>query len=298
MVGNSVIRATGDTKTPSMIMGIAGLVNGIMDPLLIFGIGPFPELGIQGAVIATLLSWAMSGIAVLYVLVKRLKLMTFADLLGPTLGYWRSILRVAIPATTTNMMTPLAAFVLTAVAARGGTHAVAGYGVGTRLEAVALVVIMALSSALTPFVGQNYGAGNVSRIKAGLRAAILFTVAWELVMALLLFIGGDLLAGLFSDDPETRKAIVLYLWLVPIGYGFQGIVMLICSTLNALHRPVYGTLISSLRLFALTVPLALIGGWLWDTPGIYGGVAVANILAGILTLAWFSTQFRQLSQPL
>src|SRR5690606_16703368 len=58
MVGNSVIRATGDTKTPSMIMGIAGLVNGIMDPLLIFGIGPFPELGIQGAVIATLLSWA------------------------------------------------------------------------------------------------------------------------------------------------------------------------------------------------------------------------------------------------
>lgn len=85
-------------------------------------------------------------------------------------------------------------------------------------------------------------------------------------MALLLFIGGDLLAGLFSDDPETRKAIVLYLWLVPIGYGFQGIVMLICSTLNAMHRPVYGTLISSLRLFALTVPLALIGGWLWDTP--------------------------------
>lgn len=298
MVGNSVIRATGDTKTPSMIMGIAGLVNGIMDPLLIFGIGPFPELGIQGAVIATLLSWAMSGIAVLYVLVKRLKLMTFADLLGPTLGYWRSILRVAIPATTTNMMTPLAAFVLTAIAARGGAHAVAGYGVGTRLEAVALVVIMALSSALTPFVGQNYGAGNVSRIKAGLRAAILFTVGWELVMALLLFIGGDLLAGLFSDDPETRKAIVLYLWLVPIGYGFQGIVMLICSTLNAMHRPVYGTLISSLRLFALTVPLALIGGWLWDTPGIYGGVAVANILAGILTLAWFSKQFRQLSQPL
>ncbi len=296
MVANSVIRATGDTKTPSMIMALAGLVNGVMDPLLIFGIGPFPELGMQGAVIATLLSWAISGTAALYVLIVRLKLMTFSDLLGPALGYWRSILRVAIPATTTNMMTPLAASILTAIAARSGSHAVAGYGVGTRLEALALLVIMALSSALTPFVGQNFGAGNVDRIKAGLRGAILFTVAWELVMALLLFVGGRWFAGLFTDDPETLDAIVLYLWLVPIGYGFQGIVMLICSTLNALHRPLYGTLISSLRLFALAVPLALVGSWLWGIPGLFGGVTVANVLAGILTLLWLSRHFRELAQ--
>lgn len=297
MVGNSVIRATGDTKTPSMIMGIAGLVNGVMDPLLIFGIGPFPEMGIKGAVVATLLSWGMSGAAVIYVLVKRLKLMTFSDLLGPTIGYWRSILRVAIPATTTNMMTPLAAFILTGIAARSGAHAVAGYGVGTRIEAIALVVIMALSSALTPFVGQNFGAGNIERIKAGLRGAIIFTVAWEFIMAIALYVGGDWLASLFTNDAETRKAIVLYLWMVPIGYGFQGMVMLICSTLNALHRPLYGTLISSLRLFALAVPLAVLGGWFWGAPGLFGGVAAANILAGILTLGWLSRNFRQLAQP-
>lgn len=296
MVGNSVIRATGDTKTPSMIMATCGLVNGVMDPLLIFGIGPFPELGIEGAVIATLLSWVIAGVAVIYVLVKRLKLMTFADLLGPSKGYWRSILRVAIPATTTNMMNPLAAFIFTAIAARSGVHAVAGYGVGTRIEGLALVVIMALSSALTPFVGQNFGAGNVERIKAGLRGAILFTVGWEMVMALLLFLGGHWLAGLFTDDEETLKAIVLYLWLVPVGYSFQGIVMLICSTLNALHQPLYGTLISSLRLFGIAVPLGLVGGWLWGTPGLFGAVAVANVLAGILTLLWISRRFRELAQ--
>lgn len=296
MVGNSVIRATGDTKTPSIIMAIAGLVNGIMDPLLIFGIGPFPELGIKGAAIATLLSWGMACAAVLYMLVKRLKLMDLADLKGPIGSYWVSIMRVAIPATTTNIMTPLAAFILTGIAARHGVHAVAGFGVGTRVEALALVVIMALSSALTPFVGQNFGAGNIERIKTGLRGAILFTLGWEAVMALLLFVGGRWLAGLFTDDEETLKAIALYLWMVPVGYGFQGIVMLICSTLNALHRPVYGTLISSLRLFALAVPLAMVGGWLWGTPGLFGAVALANILAGILTLLWMSRRFRQLAQ--
>lgn len=297
MVGNSVIRATGDTKTPSMIMGIAGLCNGVLDPLLIFGIGPFPELGIQGAVIATLVSWLISGIAVLHVLIKRLELMTPADLLGPKLAHWRSILRVAIPATTTNLMTPLAGAVLTAMAAREGVHAVAGYGVGTRLEAIALLVIMALSSALTPFVGQNFGAGQIDRIRTAVKSALLFTVGWELLMALLLFVGGDHLAGLFSEDPETRVAIVWYLWLVPPSYAFLGIVMLSCSALNALHRPMYGTLISSLRLFALAVPLAWLGGWLYDMPGLYAGLALGNVLAGVGTLLWLRPYLRRLESP-
>lgn len=295
MVGNSVIRATGDTRTPSIIMAIAGLCNGIMDPLLIFGLGPFPELGIKGAVIATLLSWLLASAAVLYVLVKRLELMTLADLLGPRLAHWRSILKVAIPATTTNMMTPLAASVLTAMAAREGAHTVAGYGVGTRLEALALVVIMALSSALTPFVGQNFGAGQVDRIRTAVKLALLFTAGWELLMALLFFVGGDWLAGLFTSEAETRDAIIWYLWLVPASYCFQGIVMLSCSTLNALHRPMYGTLISSLRLFALAVPLAWLGGWLYDTPGLYAGVALANLIAGIGTLIWLQRHLQQLA---
>ncbi len=297
MVGNSVIRATGDTRTPSVIMTIAGLCNGIMDPLLIFGLGPFPEMGIKGAVIATLLSWLLASAAVLYVLVKRLELMHLRDLLGPKLAHWRLILKVAIPATTTNLMTPLAASVLTAMAAREGAHTVAGYGVGTRLEALALVVIMALSSALTPFVGQNYGAGQIDRIRTAVKSALLFTAGWELCMALLFFLGGDWLAGLFTDEPETRTAIVWYLWLVPASYAFQGIVMLSCSTLNALHRPVYGTVISALRLFALAVPLAWLGGRLYDTPGLYAGVAMANLVAGVGTLIWLSRHLRQLAPP-
>jgi putative MATE family efflux protein len=295
MVGNSVIRATGDTKTPSMIMSLAGLCNGVLDPLLIFGLGPIPGMGIKGAVIATLIAWALSAVAVLYVLIKRKQLMAPADLLGPKLAHWRSILTVDIPATTTNMMTPLAAAVLTAMAAREGVHSVAGYGVGTRLEAIALVMIMALSSALTPFVGQNFGAGQLDRIRASVRIALIFTFAWELLMALLFFVGGNWLAGLFTAEPETHRAIVWYLWLVPVSYGFQGIVMISCSALNALHKPVYGTIISSLRLFALTVPLAWIGSWLYDTPGLYGGVAVANVLAGTGTLIWLNRYFRRLA---
>ncbi|AUM13924.1 MATE family efflux transporter [Ketobacter alkanivorans] len=295
MVGNSVIRATGDTRTPSIVMAIAGLVNGILDPLLIFGIGPFPELGIRGAAIATVIAWGFSAVAVLVVLVNRRKLMRFADALEPKREHWASILRVALPATATNMMSPVAAAVLTAMAARHGHYAVAGLGVGTRIEALALVVIIALSSALTPFVGQNFGARNSLRIREAVRIVLTFAFFWELGIAALLYLGGGWVATLFTDDTATRQAIIWYLLLVPISYACQSLVILSCSTLNALHMPLYGTLISVLRLFLLTIPLAWLGTWLFDLKGLYGGIAVANIIAGIGTVVWLSYKLPKLS---
>lgn len=296
MVGNSVIRATGDTRTPSIVMAIAGLVNGIMDPLLIFGIGPFPELGIRGAAIATIIAWALSAAAVLVVLVQRRKLMRFRDILGPKGEHWASILRVALPATATNLMTPLAAAVLTAMVASHGHHAVAGFGVGTRIEALALVVIIALSSALTPFVGQNFGARNSQRIREAVRMVLTFAFFWELIIAGLLYLGGDWVATVFAWEPETQSAIVWYLILVPVSYGFQSLVILSCSTLNALQLPLFGTLISVVRLFALTVPLAWFGSTQFGFEGLFGGIALANVIAGIGTLLWLRRQLPKLSQ--
>lgn len=290
MVGNSVLRATGDTKTPSIVMAVAGLVNGIMDPLLIFGLGPFPELGIRGAAIATLIAWGLSGVTILYFLVKRHKMMSFSDFLGIKTEHWRSIMRVAVPATTTNLMTPLAAAVLTAFAARLGDTAVAGFGVGTRVEALALVVIIAMSSALTPFVGQNFGAGNSLRIRQSIRLALTFALVWEMLIALLLFLFGDAVASIFTNDPDTKQSIYWYLLLVPVSYGFQGIVILSCSALNALHKPLWGTAISVVRLFALTVPLAWMGAQFFGIPGLYGGIAMANLLAGMGTVLWMMRQ--------
>lgn len=95
MVGNSAIRATGDTKTPAKIMMLAGLINGALDPLLIFGYGPFPELGIQGAAIASAFSWLGALISSLYLLIKREKLLAIPSL--PHLrDDWQQILKSAL----------------------------------------------------------------------------------------------------------------------------------------------------------------------------------------------------------
>ncbi|MCG8671506.1 MAG: MATE family efflux transporter [Pseudomonadales bacterium] len=296
MVGNAAIRATGDTKTPSYIMMLAGLVNGILDPILIFGIGPIPAMGIQGAAIATIISWAMAAIAVVWCLHK-LKAIDAKESLfkRQTLLSWKPILKVGVPAGATNFLPPIAAGVITRLVAEHGDAAVAGFGVGTRIEALALVVIMALSSTLTPFIGQNFGANQFHRIRKGLRISITFAVLWELIMTFLLVVSAPFIAKQFSDDPDVIRTTTLFLWCLPISYGCQGVVMLCCSAFNALQRPILGTIMNLIRLFALAIPAAFIGSSFFDLAGLYIGISIAQVVAALITLVFFINRFHQIS---
>lgn len=133
MTGNSVLRACGDTKTPSILMAAAGLVNAILDPILIFGLGPLPELGIAGAAWATVIAWSLSYGYLLYLLVVKKELVSRAlPERAVMLSSGREMLRIGIPAAGANMMTPLAAGIMTAIAASFSESAVAAFGVGAR----------------------------------------------------------------------------------------------------------------------------------------------------------------------
>ena len=166
IVGNSAIRATGDTKTPSWIMMIAAGVNAVLDPLLIFGYGPFPELGIQGAAIATVISYISIMIAGLWVLGKREWMLTITwPGIAEIIRSWKALLYIGIPAMVTQLLFPFSNAVLTRIAADLGDATVAAFGVGTRIESIAMIGSMALSSVLIPFIGQNLGAGKFGRIK-------------------------------------------------------------------------------------------------------------------------------------
>ena len=134
MTGNSILRATGDTKTPSILMASAGLINATLDPLLIFGYGPFPELGIQGAAWATVIAWTVGFVYLMYLLAYKLELVSRTlPSRAVMMSSGKDMLRIGIPAAGANMMTPVAAGIMTAVAASYGDAVVAGFGVGARL---------------------------------------------------------------------------------------------------------------------------------------------------------------------
>ena len=186
MVGNAVFRAFGNTRIPSSIMVVASLVNALMDPLLIFGLGPIPALGMQGAAIASLIAWSCGSFLMFWFLLVRYRLLSSQGLFIHFKADSKEILHIAIPAGVANMLTPLATALLTAVVAGFGHEAVAAYGVGGRLESMACLFILSLSMALPPFISQNSGGKRLDRVAEAYRVSLFLVLAIQLVVYLFL----------------------------------------------------------------------------------------------------------------
>jgi putative MATE family efflux protein len=285
---NSVLRANGDTRTPSIVMASAGLVNAALDPILIFGWGPIPAMGIQGAAVATLFSWVAACIFLFYFLAIRHELihkgLPSAQVFKTSA---REMLRIGIPASGANMMTPIAMGIMTAIIAGYGETAVAAFGVGSRLESMACIVILALSSTLPPFVSQNLGAGRLERITEACRLSMRFVLGWQLLIYVLMAAGASLIAWVFTRDEEVASIIRLYIWIMPLSYGMQGVIILCNSALNAIHRPMVALYLSMARFFVFYVPLAWIGSTLFGLPGFFAGALLGNVLMALLSWMTF-----------
>ncbi len=293
MTGNSILRASGNTRTPSMLMAFAGFSNAVLDPLLIFGIGPFPALGIQGAAWATVISWALVFAYLYYLLIFKLEMVSRrlpSNEVFATSG--REMLRIGIPAAGANMMTPLAAGIMTAIAAGFGNSAVAALGVGGRIEPIAILLVLAMSTSLPPLISQNYGAGRVERVAEAYRLAIRFVLVWQLFIYGVLALAAPLIAEVFSDDPEVISTIKLFLWILPLGYGMQGVIILTNSSLNALHRPMSALWLSIARFFVFYVPLAWLGSVYFGLWGFFVGAVAGNLIMGVISLATFNREVK------
>ncbi|MDA0281366.1 MAG: MATE family efflux transporter [Proteobacteria bacterium] len=288
MTGNSILRACGDTKTPSILMAAAGLINAILDPIFIFGLGPIPAMGIQGAAWATVIAWGVGYFYLMYILVIKKELVSGSLPSRPVmLSSGREMLRIGVPAAGANMMTPLAAGIMTAIAASFGDEAVAAFGVGARLEPMATLIVLAMSSSLPPLISQNFGAGKIDRVEEGYRLSIKFILGWQMLVYVVLALGAGVIASTFSDDPEVIETIKLFLWILPLGYGMQGIIILTNSSLNALHRPMSALYLSSARFFVFYVPLAYVGSQWFGLAGFFGGALCGNLLMAAISLRSF-----------
>lgn len=295
MIGSAAIRATGDMKTPMWIMFVAALANGVLDPLLMFGVGPFPELGLRGAAFASLGARLFTLVATFRVLQRLGMLERHWPTLGELVASWRTILSVGLPATLTNMLGPLAAAVMTSLIAGHGIHAVAAWGVCTRVDSLLMIPIMAMGASLTPFVGQNWAADRSDRVAAGLIAARRFALAWGLGGWLLLALLGRFVGRVFSDDPEVIEVISLSMLIIPASYAATGLVMVVSAAFNAIDQAVRATLISAMRSLLLAIPLAWLGDAVAGLMGLLLGLVVAAWLTAVIARALGASLF--VAQP-
>ena len=289
LIGNSALRACGNTLVPSMIMTLAAAINILLDPLFIFGWGPIPALGLKGAAIASLLSRTGTLAASLAFLHFQERMLIFQLPRWQTLRQsWQSVMAVGLPAAATNMISPLSVSFATSLIAQYGTEAVAGFGLASRLEALALIIPIALSASIGPFVGQNWGAQLYSRVKRSLRLSFFFCLGWGGLVAVVLATMAPEIAAWFDSDPEVVKNASIYLTLVPISYGALGIVFTTSSALNGLGKPMVALGMSLFRLLLLYIPLAYLGSQLFGIFGIFGAACLSNGIVGFWAWFWHS----------
>jgi len=287
MVGMASMRATGDTRLPSMLMVLAAAINMLLDPLLIFGLGPIPAMGLNGAALAALLARASIFVGTVYLMRRRLDMLTFNKPdIAELKKSWADILHVGVPAAATNVIIPVATGVITAMLARYSPDAVAGFGVASRIESLTLVMFYALSATIGPFVGQNIAARKPDRIYEALKLSAIFCLSTGLLIAAMLATMSSFLPALFSDNSDVTETARLFLLIAPISYGAYGVVMVMNASFNGMGKPMPAVVISVVRMAVLYVPLAILMQKLMGIAGIFGTYAFANIASAVIAYYW------------
>jgi putative MATE family efflux protein len=280
--GNSALRASGDTVTPAMIMSFMAVINIALNPVLIFGLLGAPAMGVKGAAAATLFAEIITMFIGLYFLILRKKLMSVESLHLDALGdSMRRLAVIAIPAGITNIITPAASAFIVALLAAYGPEAVAAYGVATRIEAFALLLIIALALGMAPLVGQNWGAEKFQRVHQTIRLSIRVNFVWSFLVALVLGLFARPIAAAFSSDPTVIYFSVLFFRIVPFSYAFSNLVFGWGSAFNAMGMPKRAFFMVIVKSLILAVPAVYIGGLLYGVHGIFWAIALVNLGAGI-----------------
>lgn len=282
MIGNSAIRALGDTKTPSIVMFCSAITNIILDPLLIFGFGPIPSMGVQGAAIATVFSRGITFLFAMYVLAIREKVVSFKGAsLEKILASWKTIIYIGVPNAIARMIVPVGGGLITGLISGFGYEAVAGFGIATRLEFLALAVVGSLASVIPVFVGQNFGAGNFDRIKEGLKMSQRFALIYGGAMFILLYIFARPLGMIFTKEVRVIGVVVTYMRIVPLGYAFMGILQILTSAFNALHKPIHSAFINLIQMMGIYVPLAMVASPYIGIRGIFMAMVLSYFVVTI-----------------
>jgi putative MATE family efflux protein len=281
--GYSLFRAHGDTWLPGKMMVVTSLVNLVLDPLLIFGIGPWSGLGLPGAAWATVIAFGV-GLAVLWRRVRNTDWLAREGLAAELRVSMRPFLGIAGPAMVSQLMPPLAAMLAITVVASLGEASVAAWGLASRLETLSLMVVLAMTMSLPPWLGRCYGAGDWAQVHRLMRLALRVIVVWQLGLGVVMALAAPWVALVLSGNPEVRDDLATLIRFLLPSYAALGVCMIVVSAGNALGWPLRAMLMSAARLFLFYLPCLGLGAWLGGLPGLAAGAAVGNLLAGLA--AW------------
>jgi putative MATE family efflux protein len=292
--GYTLFRAHNNTRLPGLLMVLTSLANVVLDPILIFGLGPIGGFGLPGAAIATICSFAVGLVLLVWQLQGR-GWLAFDGLVAEARRSTGSFIVIAGPAMLSQLMPPLAALVATGLIASLGDQAVAAWGLQSRLETMSLMLVLGLTMSLPPWLGHCYGANNWPRIRALMYISAQAVIIWQLTLGVAMALAAPWVAAALSGNPAVQASMTTLIRFMLPSYALLGICMLVVSASNALGWPLRATLISFARLFACYLPCVALGVWFGSMTSIAIGALAGNVLAGSMAWIVFRTSLARLS---
>jgi len=275
----TTLRSLGETKHAMYITLLGGIVNALLDPLFIFGFA----MELQGAAIASLCARVSALLLGVFYILYRYKMLSLPSLSGFYLDSKR-ITNSAFPAMLTQLATPIGNLYVTYEIAKFGSHYIAGWAIIGRVIPVAFGVMFAVSGAISPIIGQNYGAANFLRLRQILNESLKFIIAYCLVISLLLSFAQELIIELFSARYGTAEMIRIFCQHIAITFIFTGFTFIAMAFLNNLGYAKYATLLNLAKVTLGTIPFVTIGAVLYVAPGILYGQALGSVVFGMMAL--------------
>lgn len=287
--GTSLCRANGDTKLPGLIMVATSLLNMVLDPIFIFVL----DFGIAGAAYATTAASALSSL-ILFSRVYQRGWLSFDVQNLNVLSTLLSIGNIGLPAMLSQLMPGMAALLATRIVAVYGSAAIAAWALGTRLEFFSIIVVLALTMSMPPMLGHMLGSKKLDQAQQLIKIAVRFIILLQLMVAAFWWILRPWMVSALTQDTSTALYLSSYIIWVPASYSALGVCILMVSVCNALGMPMRAVTISVVRLFLCYLPALALGAYLADMEGIYYGVLVGNVFAGLSAWWMFQKGFNNL----
>ena len=273
----------GDSRTPLLANFIGLVLNMVLDPVLIFGIGPIKGTGVAGAAIATVMAQAVVTM-VFFVAVKKDRLLFHKVKVFHKVSWdhMKAMIKIGFPASVQNLIYTSISMVLTRFVTRFGDSAVAVLRVGGQIESISWMTADGFAAAINSFVGQNYGAGQYGRVKKGYFTAVGVMFVWGLFCSLLLIVLPEHIFGLFIHEAEVIPMGVRYLVILGFCQMFMCIELTTIGALSGLGKTLLCSVISVVFTSA-RIPFAIVlSSTALGLDGVWWAFTISSIIKGIL----------------
>jgi len=291
-----ILTSSGNSVTPFKVNTIGLVANIIIDPILIFGLGPIPPLGVKGAALATILSQFI--VTLIFVIIGKIygTMYSHVKLLEkPDIQIIKNIARIGTPPFLQSGLHACINMVITKIVAGFGPVAVAVQSIGAQIESITWMTAEGFASAISAFVGQNYGAKRTDRIKEGYKQGIqILGLLGVFSSFLLIFYSKALFTIFVPDDPAAIKEGINYLRILGMAQFFMSVEIGTTGAFNGLGRTLPPT-INGVIFNVARIPAALLlGSTALGLSGVWISLSISSVFKGIVLFTWFNIFLRNL----